>query len=56
MLQELPPWLAATCPSLHLLDVSYCSRLDLNTITQLTQLRTLAMQVWWWGVCSWVCV
>ena len=44
MLQELPPWLAATCPSLHLLDVSYCSRLDLNTITQLTQLRTLAMQ------------
>lgn len=32
-------------PALHLLDVSYCHRLDLTSLTPFTQLETLALQV-----------
>ncbi|KAL4445740.1 hypothetical protein ABPG77_008939 [Micractinium sp. CCAP 211/92] len=44
LLEALPPWMPEALPRLELLDVSACSRLDLRTITALTQLRTLALQ------------
>ena len=45
MLEALPDWLPATMPRLEMLDVSGCTRLDLESLRGLTQLRTLAMQV-----------
>lgn len=44
LLEALPPWMPEAMPGLELLDVSACSRLDLGTVTPLTQLHTLALQ------------
>lgn len=44
LLETLPPWLPGALPSLQLLDVSACVRLDLASLAQFTTLRTLGLQ------------
>lgn len=49
LLEALPDWLPGALPGLELLDVSACSRLDLQGVVGFKQLKTLAIQVGWVG-------